>query len=106
MKRGVSGLSILLGATMLPGAGLAQEATTMPPVPPFECEAMVHFDREMVLPGYILPTSDGPRTCVPFTSSLHKPPKGYPGDYYVAEFTTEKLPPRGTVGQEDKAGRT
>src|SRR3546814_16305412 len=63
MKRGVSGLSILLGATMLPGAGLAQEATTMPPVPPFECEAMVHFDREMVLPGYILPTSAGPRTC-------------------------------------------
>src|SRR3546814_18551229 len=75
MKRGVSGLSILLGATMLPGAGLAQEATTMPPVPPFECEAMVHFDRELVLPGYILPTSAGPRPCVPFTSSLHKPPQ-------------------------------
>src|SRR3546814_15173021 len=79
MKRGVSGLSILLGATMLPGAGLAQEATTMPPVPPFECEAMVHFDREMVLPGSILPTSAGPRTCVPFTYSLHKPPEGYQG---------------------------
>src|SRR3546814_771675 len=108
MKRGVSGLSILLGATMLPGAGLAQEATTMPPVPPFECEAMVHFDREMVLPGYILPTSAGPRTCVPFTSSLHKPPEGYQGDYYVAEFTDAKLEPRCARVQGDsaRAGRT
>src|SRR3546814_17972574 len=53
-----SWLSILLGATMLPGAASSQEAATMPPIPPFECEAMVHYDREMKLPGYILPTSD------------------------------------------------
>src|SRR3546814_7852901 len=64
MKRGVSCLSILLGATMLPGAASSQEAATMPPIPPFECEAMVHYDREMKLPGYILPTSAGPRTCI------------------------------------------
>src|SRR3546814_19234184 len=77
MKRGVSCLSILLGATMLPGAASSQEAATMPPIPPFECEAMVHYDREMKLPGYILPASAGPRTCIPFTSSLHRPPDGY-----------------------------
>lgn len=77
----------------------------MPPIPPFECEAMVHYDREMKLPGYILPTSAGPRTCIPFTSSLHRPPEGYRGDYYVTEFTDEKLRARWTACEQDKACR-
>src|SRR3546814_11843237 len=105
MKRGVSCLSILLGATMLPGAASSQEAATMPPIPPFECEAMVHYDREMKLPGYILPTSAGPRTCIPFTSSLHRQPEGYRGDYYVTEFTDEQLRRRSTACEQDKACR-
>src|SRR3546814_1586382 len=59
----------------------------------------------MKLPGYILPTSAGPRTCIPFTSSLHRPPEGYRGDYYVTEFTDEKLRARWTACEQDKACR-
>src|SRR3546814_11563381 len=77
----------------------------MPPIPPFECEAMVHYDREMKLPGYILPTSAGPRICIPFTSSLHRPPEGYRGDYYVTDFNDEQLRVRWPARVQDKACR-
>jgi hypothetical protein len=60
-------------------------------VPAFECHAHVAFDRDMDLPGYLIATSAGPRTCIPFTSVAAHPPAGYPGDYYVDEFTDEKL---------------
>jgi pimeloyl-ACP methyl ester carboxylesterase len=72
------------------------------PVPPFECKARVGYDRDMVLPGYILPTAAGPRTCVPFTSARFKPPKDYRGDYYVAEFTDAKLRKRWRECEEEK----
>jgi hypothetical protein len=79
----------LLGAT---GAATAQDFhATRAPVPPFECVARVGYDRDMILPGYILPTSAGPRTCIPFTSAAAHPPKGYKGDFYVDEFTDQKL---------------
>jgi hypothetical protein len=61
------------------------------PVPPFECVARVGYDRDMILPGYILPTSAGPRTCIPFTSTAAHPPSGAKGDFYVDEFSDEKL---------------
>jgi hypothetical protein len=64
---------------------------TRAPVPPFECQAYVAYDRDMILPGYILPTSANPRTCIPFTSARFHPPAGYQGDYYVNEFTDAKL---------------
>lgn len=100
MKLG--GLILLALGLALPGTAWAQAAGKRPPVPPAECEAMVHFDREMILPGYILPTSAGPRTCIPFTSSLHKPPASYKGDYYVDEFTDEKLRARWKACNSDK----
>ena len=56
------------------------------PVPPFECAAYVAYDLDQKLPGYILPTRAGARTCIPFTSVAERPPKGYRGDFYVAEF--------------------
>jgi len=61
------------------------------PVPPFECHAPVGFDLNLTLPGYILPTKAGPRTCIPFTSVAAHPPKGYRGDFYVDEFTDARL---------------
>lgn len=61
------------------------------PVPEPDCTTYVAYDRDQKLPGYILPTSAGPRTCVPFTTSLAKVPAGYQGDYYVDEFTDAKL---------------
>jgi len=64
---------------------------TPAPIPPFECQARVGYDRDLTLPGYILPTAAGPRTCIPFTSARFQPPAGYKGDYYVDEFTDAKL---------------
>ena len=60
-------------------------------IPAFECQARVGYDRDLTLPGYLLPTSAGAKTCIPFTSALFHPPAGYVGDYYVDEFTDEKL---------------
>lgn len=61
-------------------------------IPPAECMAWVGYDRNAFLPGYILPTSFGPETCVPFAATAAKPPGDYAGkDFYVEEFTMEKL---------------
>ncbi len=62
-----------------------------PMFPAPECHAYVAYDRDMVLPGYILPTAAGPRTCIPFTSTRAHPPAGDHGDFYVANFTDQKL---------------
>jgi len=61
------------------------------PVPPFECEAYVAYDLDQELPGYILPTAAGARTCIPFTSVAEQPPEGYRGDFYVDEFSDAQL---------------
>lgn len=74
-----------------------------PQVPPFECEARVGYDRDLVLPGYLLPTSAGPRTCIPFTSTAAHAPAGYRGDFYVDEFTDAKLRERWGQCKADKA---
>ena len=72
-------------------------------VPPFECEARVGYDRDLVLPGYLLPTSVGSRTCIPFTSTAAHAPAGYHGDFYVDEFTDAKLRERWLQCKADKA---
>lgn len=73
-----------------------------PLYPPPECQAHVAYDRDMVLPGYILPTSAGPRTCIPFTSTRAHKPAGYRGDFYVENFTDEKLRKRWEHCEHDK----
>jgi hypothetical protein len=82
------------------GAKTAQFDDPMFPEP--ECEARVAYDRDMVLPGYILPTAAGPRTCIPFTSTRAHKPRGYHGDFYVANFTDEKLRERWEHCEHDK----
>ncbi len=74
-----------------PAPGVAATGFPRPAVPPYECQAHVAYDRDLTLPGYLLPTAAGAKTCIPFTTPLHKPPAGYVGDYYVAEFTDAKL---------------
>jgi hypothetical protein len=64
---------------------------TTAPVPPTDCQAYVAYDRDMTLPGYLLPTSAGPATCIPFTTVSAHPPVGDGSDFYVAEFTDAKL---------------
>jgi pimeloyl-ACP methyl ester carboxylesterase len=89
---------------MLHSASHAQDGISprRPAVPPFECQARVGYDRDMMLPGYLLPTSAGPKTCIPFTTALFQPPAGYKGDYYVDEFTDEKLRQRWEDCKKDK----
>jgi hypothetical protein len=73
-----------------------------PMFPSPECHAYVGYDRDMVLPGYILPTSAGPRTCIPFTSTRARKPAGYHGDFYVDNFTDDKLRKRWEHCENDK----
>src|SRR5258708_8725790 len=51
-------------------------AISRPPVAAPDCKARVGSDRNDGLPGYLLPTSSGPATCIPFTSARFKPPAG------------------------------
>jgi hypothetical protein len=73
------------------------------PVPPTDCEAHVAYDRDLTLPGYLLPTLAGPRTCIPFTTVSARPPAGYRGDFYVDEFTDAKLREQWATCKVDKA---
>lgn len=71
-------------------------------IPASECLAWVGYDRNTFLPGYILPTSFGPETCVPFTQTAVRPPANYAGkDFYVEEFTDEKLRQHWEVCMQD-----
>src|SRR5580693_1466496 len=73
------------------------------PVPPTDCVAHVAYDRDLTLPGYLLPTLAGPRTCIPFTTVSARPAAGYRGDFYVDEFTDAKLRERWAACKVDKA---
>jgi pimeloyl-ACP methyl ester carboxylesterase len=80
-----------------------RKAASRAPVPPPECVAPVGYDRDRPVPGYILPTAAGPRTCVPFTTTRETPPEGYRGDFYVDEFTDQKLRHRWRECEEREA---
>src|SRR5687768_12789639 len=73
------------------------------PAPPAECEARVGYDRDRIMPGYLLPTSAGARTCIPFSTVGAHPPAGYQGDFYVDEFSDAKLRERWAECKRDKA---
>jgi hypothetical protein len=100
------GMPLLALAVCLAPSATAQTSSsfqpTRAPVPPSDCEAHVGYDRDMVLPGYLLPTSAGPQTCIPFTSVAAHPPAGYRGDFYVDEFTDAKLRTRWEECKQDK----
>ncbi|MFB3813832.1 MAG: hypothetical protein ACE14L_06945 [Terriglobales bacterium] len=83
-----------------PSRGVFQP--TRAPAPPPECEARVGYDRNTTLPGYLLPASGGPATCIPFTSVAAHPPEGHQGDYYVDEFTDARLRERWAECKTDK----
>ena len=86
----IAAAAMLCGAGSAGAASLAQELRSGYPFPPAECSAYVGYDRDAVLPGYLLPGSGG-QMCVPFTTTAAHPPAGYKGDFYVAEFTDAKL---------------
>src|SRR5579864_4201446 len=70
---------------------------------PPECQAHAGFDRDLTLPGYLLPTNLGPATCIPFTVTAQRPPAKYKGDFYVDEFTDQKLRQRWAECKRDQA---
>ena len=93
-------LAVTLPGLLLVSAGLeptraadssAGFHSTRAPAPATECEAHVAYDRDLTLPGYVLPTSAGSATCIPFTTVSAQPTPGYRGDFYVAEFTDARL---------------
>jgi pimeloyl-ACP methyl ester carboxylesterase len=74
-----------------------------PDAPPAECEAYVAYDRDRKMPGYLLPTSAGARTCIPFSTVAAKPPQDYRGDFYVDEFSDAKLREKWATCKQDQA---
>lgn len=78
---------------LLAAGGVDDERGTRPavPRPAPDCTARVGYDRDQLLPGYLLPTAAGPRTCIPFTTVAATPPPGYRGDFYVDAFTDARL---------------
>lgn len=76
---------------LLPLSAGAQIDAPAIPEPAAECEARVGYDRDREMTGYILPTAAGPRTCIPFSTVKAKPPANYVGDFYVDEFSDERL---------------
>jgi hypothetical protein len=107
MKRyfAVTLLGLLRAIAGLNAAAAADKSThfhtTRAPVPPADCQAHVAYDRDLTLPGYLLPTSAGPRTCIPFTTVSAQPPAADKGDFYVDEFTDAKLRERWTACKAD-----
>lgn len=96
-------LGVAISVFSSPPARAASESTARPAVPPAECKAYVAYDRDMELPGYLIATRAGEKTCVPFTTPLYQRPDGYRGDYYVEEFTDAKLRERWEACKLDKA---
>src|SRR5581483_10330804 len=84
-----------------PLAGAADSASAR--IPPPECEAHVGYDRDLDLPGYLIPTRSGSSVCVPFTVTAAQPPPGYAGDFYVDEFTDAKAKERWEACRKDSA---
>lgn len=79
-------------------------AAVLPDIPVPECRAHAGDDRDRLLPGYLLPTARGVKECIPFTSTAVRPPKGYAGkDFYVDEFTDQKLRERWVACKAEKA---
>lgn len=103
-----SRLLLLACAMLMPasssGAGAEAERGVVP-APPAECEAKVGYDRDAILPGYLIPTSAGPRTCIPFSSVGARPPPDYRGDFYVDEFSDVALRKRWAECRRDDACR-
>jgi len=62
--------------------------------PPADCSAWVGFDRDAETPGYVIARPGRDPVCVPVLQTANHPPPGYPGDYYVDEFTDARLKAR------------
>jgi len=102
MRHAIRHLALgLLGAVPGEAAFAFQGAAPIAEQPP-ECEARVAYDRDRVMTGYLLPTAAGPKTCIPFSTVGKRPPADYRGDFYVDEYSDERLRARWTDCKKDK----
>jgi pimeloyl-ACP methyl ester carboxylesterase len=97
--------ALALAASPLALTGPAAAAAVPPELlPPPDCKTHVGYDRDETLSGYLLPAANGQgQVCVPFTMTAAQPPPGYKGDFYVDEFTHEKLLARWAECKADAA---
>lgn len=92
-------LMLSASAMLLASQALAAETRAPTVVPEPECSA-----RAGGAPGYLLPDETGKKECVPFTTAAVRPPKGYAGaDFYVDEFSDERLRRRWAACKAEKA---
>ena len=85
------GLAVSLAATPMTAIAKDSASRVHARLEAPDCKARVGYDRDMVMPGYKLPTALGPATCVAFSTAAAQPPAHYHGDFYVDEFTDAKL---------------
>jgi len=99
-----SGLMLLAGGLVGLAAADAPRGfhPTIAPVPAPDCQAHVAYDRDMTLPGYLLPTAAGASTCIPFTTVSAHPASADKGDFYVDGFTDAKLREQWVACKADK----
>lgn len=91
------------GLLLLSAAAGSSSAEAADRFPPPDCETHVAYDRDMVLPGYLIPSKTGAKVCVPFTTVGVRPPEGYTGDFYVDEFSEPVLRARWLLCKADPA---
>lgn len=93
----------IAGALLLAVTATLVDAAPLERFPAPDCTTPVAYDRDLTLPGYWLHDSQGARVCVPFTTVGARPPQGYRGDFYVEEFSDEKLRARWLECKADSA---
>ncbi len=91
------------GILVFAAAATLAEVVPVERFPAPDCAAPVAYDRDMTLPGYWIDNHRGVRVCVPFTTVGARPPAGYSGDFYVDEFSDEKLRARWLACKADAA---
>jgi hypothetical protein len=101
---GVAALAaIVLAGCAMSGCGAPRPQARAAP-PATDCTAHVGTDRNAELPGYLTREAGGGTVCVPLLVTANRPPSGYTGrDFYVDEFTAEKLKARWNACKADAA---
>lgn len=96
-------ISALLSATLVlsPLSAASAQDIVNPGTPAPDCTARVNVDRNADLPGY-LADWDGEQVCLPFMPTNQLLPPDYAGaDFYVEEFTDDRIREKWAACQED-----
>ncbi len=95
-------LAALLAIGLSQAAAAQPRQAVHPDSPQPDCERMVGFDRNAVMPGYQA-EEGGQRVCIPFMPTAQFAPPGYRGDFHADEFTDARIRARYVACQADAA---